>query len=113
MSGRRGRERRRPDSRRNWGERVPRRFASRSGEDRRVSGLADRRREIQADLAALHRRRSDLCTSTCIHAQDEPWQERQQRLVAELAPQQEVADVEGWEADEFSRGLGEIDGSGS
>jgi len=36
----------------------------------RVFGIADRRREIQAELALQHRRASDLCTPTCIHRQD-------------------------------------------
>lgn len=44
----------------------------RSGADRRVSGIADRRREIHADLAELYRRRSGECTTTCIHTQDHP-----------------------------------------
>jgi hypothetical protein len=33
--------------------------------DRRVSGIADRRREVNAALAAAQRRHSDTCTPTC------------------------------------------------
>ncbi len=42
----------------------------RSGNDRRVSGIVDRRREIHAELAELYHRRSGECTCTCIHAQE-------------------------------------------
>jgi hypothetical protein len=42
----------------------------RTGPGRRISGIADRRREIHEDLAALYRRRCDDCTPTCVHAQD-------------------------------------------
>jgi len=38
--------------------------------ERRISGTADRRREIDEELAALYRRRSGECTPTCIHTQD-------------------------------------------
>jgi hypothetical protein len=34
--------------------------------DRRVSGIADRRREVNAELAAAHRRHDDTCNlATC------------------------------------------------
>lgn len=41
------------------------------GPDRRVSGIADRRKEFQADMAEFYQRRSeDHCTPTCVHSQD-------------------------------------------
>ena len=39
--------------------------------DRRISGIADRRKEIHAELAELYKRRCDDCTSTCVHSQQE------------------------------------------
>jgi hypothetical protein len=39
-------------------------------EPRRISGIADRRKEIRAELAKLYHRRCDDCTATCIHAQE-------------------------------------------
>jgi hypothetical protein len=42
-----------------------RRSWDRPSPDRRVSGIADRRREVNAELAAAQRRHSDTCTPTC------------------------------------------------
>ena len=38
--------------------------------DRRISGIADRRKEIHAELAELYKRRCDDCSSTCLHSQE-------------------------------------------
>jgi hypothetical protein len=37
--------------------------------ERRISGEADRRKEIQVDLADHYQRRSSECTPTCYHSQ--------------------------------------------
>ena len=43
-----------------------RRSWDRPSPDRRVSGIADRRREVNAELAAAHRRHDDTCNlATC------------------------------------------------
>ena len=42
----------------------------RLGSERRIYGEADRRKEIHAELAAMHRRASDSCNPNCVHSQD-------------------------------------------